>query len=197
MKVYQTLNLKTPSSRLLLLLFSAFYLWNPLNAQATAPRVTPELFGEVKVADIVSYQVAPINAKTKAESDLAVELATAAFKAAGKSPVIDVLPSKQLATYALLKNDVIGLIANTRDLTTKQKSQYKVMSFLLVGNDSNDESIALILNTNSRGNELSQAFSEGLQTVIKNGQYLEILEKYRGNQKAPADYFTRLKKSPN
>jgi ABC-type amino acid transport substrate-binding protein len=197
MKNHKQLSFKTRSLSVLVPIFATLCLWNPLSTQATAPRLTSELFGEAKVADIVSYQLSPINAITKAESDLALELTKEAFKAAGKSPVLDLLPSKQLATYALMNNDVVGLIASSRDLSTKQKSQVKVLPFLLMNNTVNDEAIALVLSTNTKGNELAQAFNDGLKKIIKNGQYLEILEKYRGKGKVPADYFTRLKKLQN
>jgi len=171
-------------------MFCTVYSWN---AEATAPRVTPKLFGEVKVADIVSYQLSPLSSTSKVDGELSMELLTEAFKASGKSPVIDVLPSKQLATYALFNHDVAALIGSPRDIGAKQKAQYRLTPFLLTGVAPNDDAIALIVSTNVRGNELNQAFNDGLQKIIKNGKYLEILEKYRGKEQIPANYFNQLR----
>lgn len=157
------------------------------SANATAPRITAELFGEEKKADIVGYQFA--DAAAKSESALTVEIATAAFKAAGKTPSIDVLPSKQLATYALFNNDAAGLIGSPQDLAARDRSQYRVVTFYLSG--AGDEPVALIF-SNAQGKGWHKAFVDGMQKILKNGKYLKIIEKHRSN--LPADYITRLKR---
>jgi len=189
-KIFSSFKFTQSSLLAIFAICSLFFAWT---AQATAPRVTPKLFGEVKVADIVSYQLSPLNSASKADGELGMELLTEAFKAVGKSPVVDMLPSKQLATYALFSNDVAGLIGSPRDLAAKQKSQYRLTPFLLVGAAPNEDVIALIASTNARGSELNQAFNDGLQKIIKNGKYLEILEKHRDKEQIPANYFNRLK----
>ena len=175
----------------LLAVFCLIFSWS---AQATAPRITSQMFGEEKKADIVGYQLAPLDAAAKSEGELAVEIVTEAFKAAGKMPLVDVLPSKQLATYALFSNDAVALIGIQQDLAAKEKNQYRVVTFYLRGIAPGEEPVSLIFSKkNARGNELQQAFNEGLQKIIKSGKYLEILEKYHGKGKVPADYVSRLK----
>lgn len=98
------------------------------SAHATAPRITAQLFGEERKADIVAYQSVPAEA---AEHELAVEVVTEAFKVAGKKPTIDTLPSKQLAIYALFNNDVVALLGSPQDLADKDKKQYSVVVFYL------------------------------------------------------------------
>ncbi|MDO8207092.1 MAG: hypothetical protein Q7T38_04625 [Gallionella sp.] len=159
------------------------------SANATAPRITAELFGEEKKVDIVAYQSASSDAAANSENALTVEIATAAFKAAGKTPTVDVLPSKQLATYALFNNDAAGLIGSHQDLAAKDKNQYRVVTFYM--KLAGDEPVALIF-SNVRGKELHKAFVEGMQKILKNGKYLQIVEKHRG--KLPADYVSRLKR---
>ena len=176
----------------LLAMFCLIYSWN---AQATAPRITSQMFGEEKKADIVGYQLAPLDAAAKSDGELAVEIVTEAFKAAGKAPVVDVLPSKELAKYALLNNDAVALIGGLQDLTEKEKNQYHMITFYLRGIASGEEPVSLIFSKkNPRGKELQPAFNEGLQKIIKSGKYLELLEKYHGKVKVTADYASRLKR---
>jgi len=175
----------------LLAVFCLIFSWS---AQATAPRITSQMFGEEKKADIVGYQLAPLDAAAKSEGELAVEIVTEAFKAAGKTPLVDVLPSKQLATYALFSNDAVALIGIQQDLAAKEKNQYRVVTFYLRGIAPGEEPVSLIFSKNNpRVKELQPAFNEGLQKIIKSGKYLEILEKYHGKGKVPADYASRLK----
>jgi len=176
-------------------LLAIFCLVCSWSAEATAPRIAPGLFGEEKKADIVGYQFAPLEA-SKSDGELpvgklAVEIVTEAFKAAGKTPLVDVLPSKQLAKYALFNNDAVALMGSPQDLAAKERNQYRVVTFYLRAPA--DEPVALIF-SKARGNVLHQAFNQGLQTIIKSGKYLEILEKYRGKGQVPADYASRLKR---
>ncbi len=176
-------------------LLAMFCLVCSWNAQATAPRITSQMFGEEKKADIVGYQLAPLDAAAKSDGELAVEIVTEAFKAAGKTPLVDVLPSKELAKYALLNNDAVALIGKSQDLTEKEKNQHHMITFYLRGIAPGEEPVSLIFSKkNPRVKELQPAFNEGLQKIIKSGKYLELLEKYNGKDKVPADYASRLKR---
>lgn len=155
-------------------------------AQATAPRITAQLFGEERKTDIVAYQ----SADTKSDTALAVQIVNEAFRAAGKTPVVDVLPSRQLASYALFNHDAEGLIGSPEDLAAKDKKRYRTVIFYLSA--ANDEPVALIFNA-AHGKELHKAFTDGMQQIINNGKYLQIIKKTRG--KLPADYLTRLKRN--
>lgn len=174
-------------------LLAMFCLVCSWSAEATAPRIAPQLFGEEKKADIVGYRFAPLESAAKSDGELMLEIVAEAFKAAGKSPVVDVLPSKQLAKYALLNNDAVALMGSSQDLTAKEKNQYRVVTFYLRDGSSGEEPVALIF-SKARGNELQLAFNEGLQKIIKSGKYLEILKKYRGKEQVAADYLNRLKR---
>lgn len=159
------------------------------SAQATAPRITAQLFGEERKTDIVAYQTT--DAASKSDNALEMEIVTEAFKAAGETPVVDMLPSKQLATYALFNNDAAALMGEPLDLTGMDKKQYRVVIFYL--RTPGDEPFLLMFGKkHARASELYQAFSEGLQKILKNGKYLEILERY--HVKLPADYAGRLKR---
>lgn len=165
------------------------------NAEATAPRVAPQLFGEEMKSDIVGYQFAPLDHPVKPEEALLKELIAEAFKAAGKTATLDVLPSRQLAKYALLNNDAVALMGSQGDLAAKEKSQYRVVTFYLRGAAPGEEAIALIFSKKHvRGNALQRAFDAGLQKIIKNGKYAELLEKHLGKGPDIADYVMRLKR---
>lgn len=173
-----------------------FFLACSWSAQATAPRIAPQLFGEEKRADIVGYQLAPLQAAGKPDGELVLEIVTEAFKTAGKTPVVDVLPSKQLAKYALLNHDAVALIGRIQDLTAQEKNRYRVVTFYLRDVVRGEEPVVLIFDKKSaRGNELQSAFNEGLQKTINSGKYLKVLEKYHGKGQLHADYVSRLKRS--
>jgi hypothetical protein len=157
------------------------------SAQATAPRITAELFGDAKKADIVAYQGA--SAAAKVETELALAIVTEAFKAAGKTPVIDVLPSQQLATYALFNNEAQAMMGIAQDLAGQDKKKYSVVAFHLKGAD--DVPVVLIF-SNVHGKELQKAFVSGMQKILKSGKYLQQVEKSRG--KLPADYVDRVQR---
>ncbi|MBI3222376.1 MAG: hypothetical protein HYZ46_04755 [Nitrosomonadales bacterium] len=165
------------------------------NAEATAPRVAPQLFGEEMKSDIVGYQLAPLANPVKSEEALVQELIAEAFKAAGKTVTLDVLPSRQLAKYALLNSDAVALMGSQGDLTAKEKSQYRVVTFYLRGAAPGEEAIALIFSKKHvRGKALQQAFDAGLQKIIKSGKYAELLEKHLVKGQDVAGYAMRLKR---
>lgn len=176
-------------------LLAMFLLLCSWSAAATAPRITPQLFGEEKKADIVGYQLAPQDAAAKLDSDALAEIVTAAFRTAEKTVTLDVLPSRQLAVYALINNESAALIGNRQDVPEKDKSQYRSVAFYLGVAVPSDEPVILIFSKkHARSNELQQAFNEGLKKLVKSGQYLQILEKHYGKDRVPADYFTRLQR---
>ena len=155
----------------------------PWNVEATAPRVTAKMFGEEKRADIVGYQLMPLNA-TDVDGKLTLEIVTEAFKASGKAPSVDILPSKELAKYALVNNDAAALIGNPGNLTAEEKNQYNVTTFYLSPVASGEQQFSLIVSKKRmHGKDLQLAFNEGLKTIIKTGKYLEILEKHLGKGK--------------
>lgn len=160
------------------------------NVQATAPRINAEMFGEAKQAEIVGYELAPMDANARKESELISALIIEAFKAANMAPVMDTLPSKQLASYAVTNHESVGLIGNPSDLPTDSKIKYLVT----VAAFRNNEPVSLILNNDKRGTTLHKAFTQGLQTILKNGKYAELLDKYLDKAQIPADYTNRLYK---
>lgn len=169
-----------------LLLFS-------LSAQATAPRIAPKLFGEEVKADILRYRLEPLKGVPKFESEMLAEIATEAFKAAGKAPVLELQPSKQLAKYALFNKEVVAVIGSARDFSSKEKKSYRLVTFYLRGASLEGEPVALAFNRQAvHGDELYQAFNMGMQAILANGKYLELLERYHDKDKIPADYVGRL-----
>lgn len=164
-----------------------FMLAFSLGAQATAPRITPQFFGEERKTDIAAYQFEPFDAAAKSDSALRAEIVKEAYSAAGVAPAIDVLPSRQLAGYALTNGDVAALVGSAQDIPSKK--DYRTVLFYFKGEDA----VFLIFSKkHPRGNELYQAFNAGLQKIVGNGKYQEILVKYR--VKTSADYFSRIRR---
>ena len=165
--------------RLLAMLSLIMCSWS---TEATAPRVTAQMLGEEKKADIVGYQSIPLNATaTDLDGKLSLEIVTEAFKASGKTPIVDILPSKELAKYALLNSDAAALIGSQGDLTAKEKNQYDIITFYLIPIGSGEQQFSMIFRKmDVHVKELQKAFSDGLKKIIKNGKYLELFEKYHG-----------------
>lgn len=175
-------------------MLAVFFLACSWNAGATAPRVAPQLFGEELKPDIVGYRFTPAN-QAGSDDELLHALVTEAFKAAGANATLDILPSRQLAKYALLNNDAVALLGNERDLSVKEKNQYRMVAFYLRGNAADAEAITLMFNRkNVRGNSLRQAFDSGLQKLIKSGRYAELVKKHLGKGQLSSDYVSRLKR---
>lgn len=162
-------------------------------AEATAPRITPQLFAD-RPADIVAYQLAPIDAAARADGELAEKLVIAAFKAAELTPTLDTLPARQLAKYALLNNEAVALIGSPQDLSEPERKQYRMVTFLLRDTTPGEPAVALIFSKDKREAKWYRAFNEGLQKIIGNGTYLDIIKPYRAKDGLPADYFKRLKR---
>lgn len=112
-------------------LLAAVCLVCSLNAQATAPRIGPQMFGDERKADIVAYEITPLVTATQTDGGLAIAILSAAFNAAGQKLVIDILPVKPLAKYALLNNEVVAMLGNGQDLSAKEKNQVIAEAFYL------------------------------------------------------------------
>ncbi|HEX5364186.1 MAG TPA: hypothetical protein VFW59_07935 [Gallionella sp.] len=163
------------------------YSWS---AEATAPRITPKLFGEETQTDILRYRLEQSASAPQSEGELLAELATEAFKAAGAAPVLDVQPSKQLAKYALFNNEAMALIGSPQDFSAKEKKSYRLVTFYLRGGTSDGAPVAMIFGKRARADELYKSFNKGMQAILKSGKYQEILEKH--HVKIPSDYAGRL-----
>lgn len=170
-------------------LITASLLLCSWNAQATAPRVAPQMFGEEQKADVVGYQTAQPGV-AGSDGKLLMHIVVEAFKAAGSKPVVDMLPSRQLAKYALQSNDAAALIGSAEDLTDSERGQYRVVTFYL----RETGKPVLLIFSKERGIELHLAFNKGLRKILQSGRYLEILEQHHGKGQAPADYATRIQR---
>lgn len=190
MRKVKTLSFTTSWLNYVIPFLAGCFLLLPLEVQATAPRVSAQMFGEEKHADIVGYQFSPIDEIAKLDGVVITEIVTEAFKASNMAPTIDMLPSKQLASYALINNEATGFIGLLQDLGDAAKNKYPFTNFFFRG----DDTVALIFSNNKQGKAFHEAFNQGLQKIIKDGKYTEIMEKRFGNGKVPDDYLLKLKK---
>ncbi|MFH2140446.1 MAG: hypothetical protein ABII63_06590 [Pseudomonadota bacterium] len=174
-------------------LFAISLLLFSWSAQATAPRVAPKLFGDVRQVDVIGYYSS--QQSSEAEGKLTADLLEAAFQAGGVQPNIDVLPSKQLAKYEFVVNRVPAMIVATDDLTAKEKKRYRTVAYFLSDIAAAKVPVLLAFDLkNPRGAKLHKAFDKGLQAIIKNGKYLELMRRHLGKDAIPADYLGQLKR---
>lgn len=101
------------------------------SAQATAPRIAPQMFGEERKADIIAYEISPLVTTSQTDGGVAIAILSAAFNATGQKLLIDIVPAKPLAKYALLNNEVVAMIGDNQDISEKEKNQVIAEAFYL------------------------------------------------------------------
>lgn len=191
----KTSNLHFPSLAGMARLLAVLLLTCSWSAQATAPRVAAQMFGEEKKADIVAYQITAMDADAHSESVLMLEIVQAAFKAVDKTPIVDMLPSKHLAMYALQNNDVVAMVGSVQDLADKDRKQYRAVAFYLSIARPDKEPVALLFGSKHKSAaEWHKAFGQGLKILVKRGDYLKMLEKHFSKEHIPANYLDQLKR---
>lgn len=174
-------------------LLSGALLFCAAAAQATAPRIAPQLFGEERKSDVVTYQLFSSETE-KSEGEMVAELVRSAFQNGGENPVVDTLPSRQLARYSLFNGDAVALVGRLADLHEKERKQYRVVTFYLAGGEGDQQQIVLACRKQTpRAEALCKAFGQGLRQLVKGGQYRKIIEKHMGEGAVPADFSERLK----
>jgi hypothetical protein len=171
------------------ILFLFLLLFISLSSVAgTAPRVTAQLFGEEKKYEIITYHYSTADFAANPDNNLALEIVIEAFKAIGKIPNVDQMPSKQLAFYTLFENQkAVAMIGKSEDLKNQNKKKFSAITFYYGA--AGDAPVLLIISL-ARGKELSKSFAEGMHKIIISGKYLEIIEKHRG--KMSEDYLSQL-----
>ena len=178
-----------------MLLFTLCCLMAAWNAEATAPRVAQPLFGNDSQADVVGYQAAQTDSKARAEGQLIQALVTEAFQAGGMLPVIDLLPSKQLAHYEFVVNEAPALIIDQEDITAQHMERSYQVVFYLKGAGDGVESVSLMFSKkNPRAREMHDVFDKGLRAIVENGRYLDVVQQHLGAGKLPAGMSDRLKR---
>ncbi len=176
-------------------LTAAFLLMFSLSAHATAPRIAPKMFGEEQQVDVVGYQPEKSDNTAVTESKLVIDLLSEGFQAGGIKPVFDLLPSKQLAKYEFVINNAPALISSANDLTAKELKHYRKVTFFLADVTNGSEPVSLVFNQkNPRGDQLFRAFNQGMQQIIKDGSYLELLNKHLGKKKISHNFINLLKR---
>lgn len=164
------------------------------SAMATAPRVAQPLFGTDSQADVVGHQAISAGSRTKAEEKLIITLVTESFQAGGMLPVIDLLPSKQLAHYEFIVNEVPALIIEEHDMPAQHMEwSHKVVFYVKGGADGADAVSVIFSKKNPRARELHRVFDKGLRAIIENGRYVEVVKQYPGIEGGQAGMLGRLK----
>lgn len=173
----------------MLSLFGVLCLFAAGSVQATAPRIAAQMFGVESKADIAAYPFVQItDSSSKAEEELLLELVRAAYKAAGQEVVIDVMPSRQLAQYALQNGDVAALLG------TNQDSAAKTHAIVFFIRENNEQPVSLIFNIKSeQANKRYKAFANGLNKIISDGQYAHIFSLYCGKDATAAEMIKHIK----
>lgn len=112
------------------LLITLCLFWS-YGCYATAPRIAPQMFGEERKADIIAYEIPPLVTGTQTDGGLAIAILSAAFNASGQKLIIDIVPAKPLAKYALLNDEVVAMIGESPDISAKEKNQFLSEAFYL------------------------------------------------------------------
>lgn len=112
-------------------LLATFCLFWSCSSYATAPRIAPQMFGEERKADIIAYETTPLVTTTQTDGGLVIAILSAAFNASGQKLIIDIVPAKPLAKYALLNNEVVAMIGDNQDISAKEKNQVIGEAFYL------------------------------------------------------------------
>ena len=153
-------------------------------AGATAPRISAQMFGVEKKDDIAAYS----SSGSGRDVEMLTELVMAAFAEKGLTPVLDVMPSRQLARYALSSGDSPSLVGLQDDIPVK--GNYRTVVFYLRGKEGEAE-LLIFSREGRRADELYRAFNSGLQAILKNGKYRKIVEKHHG--RLPENFELKLK----
>lgn len=106
------------------------FFWS-VGASATAPRISAQMFGEERKADIIAYEMPPLVTTSQTDGGIAIAILSAAFNASDEKLIIDIVPAKPLAKYALLNNEVVAMIGDSQDLQAKEKKQVIAEAFYL------------------------------------------------------------------
>ncbi len=153
-------------------------------AGATAPRISAQMFGVEKKDDIAAYS----SAGSGRDIDMLSELVMAAFAEKGLVPILDVMPSRQLARYALSSGDAPSLVGLQEDIPAR--GNYRAVAFY-PGDQEGKAEFLIFSREGKRAEELYRAFNAGLQEILKNGKYRKIVEKHHG--RLPQDIALKLK----
>lgn len=165
------------------------------NAEATAPRISAKMFGEELQVDVVGYDSGQRSSAAEIEGKLTADLLQAAFQAGGAQPNVDVLPSKQLAKYEFIVNQVPVLIVSADDLNAKERARYRLVTYFLSDVAQAKSPVLLAFDLKRpRSDQLFKAFDKGMQAIIKSGKYRDILQQHLGKEAVSADYFNNLKR---
>jgi len=134
-------------------------------ANAVAPRITQDMFGQEVSADILTYD--SVEANEKRALEIGVEIVKKAFDAENITMNIGVVPSKQLAIYALFNGDVRALIGMQRDLEPLDKSLYFRSVFYVHNVSGRNVLLVIYFDKNvQEAEKLFSDFNKGLEKII-------------------------------
>jgi len=133
-------------------------------AYAVAPRISQDMFGQEINSDILAYD--STNSNDRHHTEVAVQIAKQAFAIEQITLSIDIVPSKQLAIYALFNGDVRALIGKKSDLTSLDQSDYFNSVFYIYDDGTTKIPIALYINKNAQDAEkMFSSFNETIKST--------------------------------
>jgi len=94
--------------------------------------------------------------------------------------------------------DLCGVIKETGEFIVKKEFPREVRNFVPIEIPKSVSPITVMIDWNyPKGKKLGVRIGEGLTRIIKNGKYMQILEKYYGKGNIPDDFFADLEKYRN
>ncbi len=156
---------------------------------ASGPRITASMFGDVK-NEIVAVETSPLYTMQLSNGGVVFEVVTAALKTQNKTATLTTYPVRKMVSYYLTQEDVLGSLGKTKEFSAEEKKRNIALPVCRL----KEQEYSIIFNVkNSDAKTISKKYKEGLTTILDNGQYQAILEKYEGKTPASSQDIEKFK----
>lgn len=170
-----------------------------VSLMATGPRITAAMFAEAK-NEIVAVETPALYSMQQANGGLVFEIVTAALKAQNEMATLTTYPVEKMVDYYLTQEKVLGALGRAQEFSEKDKKGNIVVPLCRIEEHPNssqpsfESTVLIIFNVkNSDTKAIVKKFKEGMNTILDNGQYQTILEKYEGKNPASATHLKQFK----
>ena len=163
-----------------------------LESGASGPRLNKSMF-EIAIRPlVVAYEMPPYLVLGEGEGGPVASLVSAAFKAAGKDVGLDIRPSRQLAKLLLGQLDEGGILGLPSDFSVAERERLLAEVVYVFKTPEGDTPLTVYLPESDKNAALRQAFRQGLDKLVENGDYLSILTRFHGDDRAAREDLDRL-----
>jgi len=153
-----------------------------VSLMATGPRVTASMFTDVK-NEIVAVEAPKLYSMQQSNGGVVFEIVTAALKTQNETATLTTYPIQKMVDYYLTQEKVLGSIGRAKEFSAEDK---KGNIFLPVSRVQQQDYWILFNVKNADAKTIAKKYMEGITTILNNGQYHAILEKYEGKNSLSA-----------